>query len=188
MRINKIVSNQSLFNKAKNLGLAIVATTALTSCVPENVKTAFQDKPKEDYYTFVNDCKIKGLTYYQMQEKLDTTFYKEFLRSSELAQNKNAIDEFENIAKNNSVSVNEPENKKFEEHNILKEKYQKLIKDSEYYGYATLESHTDYSILQYKLDSIVYRSFFEKYGILTPEKIKEFEDISQKISPVNNKF
>ena len=182
--------NISAISKFKNTGLAIMAAGILSACqggsVAKKTEAYFQDKPQLEYQEFVNDCKNRKLNKCQAQGKLDSLAYRDLFNATEAVNKSEVVKEFNEIAKN-SASVQNV--KDLFDHlsatNISRAEYLKVIENSTeemMYGW-TSSSDVKYSQVQHRADSIYYRNFFEKHGLLDSANLTKFNEITEKLRP-----
>jgi len=182
--------NISTISKFKNTGLAVMTAGLLSACqvgtVAKKTEAYFQDKPQIEYQEFVKDCKNRKLNECQAQGKLDSLAYRDLFNSTVAVNDSEIVKEFNKIA-NNSIGV---QNVKglldyLSATNLSRNEYKKVVENSSKemsFGW-TSSSVVNYSQIQHRTDSIYYRNFFEKHGLLDSANLAKFNEITEKVRP-----
>ena len=180
MKVNPI-------NILRNTGMAALAAGMLSACdyTPDKTKEYFADKPVLEYEKFVNDCNNRQLNDAQAQAKLDSLAYREIFNTTEAAKDFQIVREFNNIA-NIGLSTKQSSGAKKNLANtgITLDEYNKILKENTAHGvrYSSAD-YIAYDNIQHIADKILYRSFFEKHGLLNSENLAKFEKLTEKIRP-----
>lgn len=174
---------------ACNVGMATLAAGMLSACtstyIPDKTKEYFQDKPALEYQEFVNDCKNRTLNSMQSQAKLDSLAYREIFNTTEAAKDSEIIKEYNEIANTGLNTLSHKELKQnLANTGITLNEYNKIWKSCTHRGgFLASQQFTSGAKVQHKTDSISYRQFFEKHGLLDAENTAKFNEIIEKIRP-----
>ena len=125
---------------------------------------------------------VPGDQYYDnryTQSKLDSVAYSDIFYQTNASKNNTTTLEFNKIAQNNRPNNLDELNRILAKQTSKKE-YNDLQKKAQQYNWMNGYKH---EYLQHKNDSIAYRNFFEKHNLLTPQTLKKFNEISNKIRP-----
>lgn len=184
MRVDTIVANS-------RKGIAILAAGLLTACtnsVPNKTKEYFQDKPKVEYKTFVNDCNTRKLNPVQAQAKLDSLAYLDLFSATNAINDSEKVKEYNNIAnKGLSTSYSKELFTNLKNTGITEDEYANIVyANTKYYSTPLTpipDKTYEFDKIQHKIDSIEYRKFFKKHDLLDNNNLSKFEDITKKIKP-----
>jgi hypothetical protein len=176
MKVNPI-------NILRNTGMAALAAGMLSACnyTPDKTKEYFADKSVLEYQEFVDNCNNKQFDKTQAQAKLDSLAYREIFNATEATKDFQIVKEFNNIA---NMGLRNKAEKNLASTGISLNEYNKILKTStERGGYLNSQKFTDQAKVQHRADSILYRRFFEKHGLLNSENLAKFEKLTEKIRP-----
>ena len=170
--------------------LAVVAAGLLSACaMNDNVKGYFQDKPQVEFEAFQNNVRDRRLNSIEVQAKLDSLAYRDLFNATEGIKDSAKIKEFNDIANRaNSVHNISDTYKHLSATGITVEEYDKLMNSCRDSGDGDVYRRTapDYHKIIHKADSIHYRKFFEKHGLLDSLNLIKFNEITEKIRPIDS--
>lgn len=143
------------------------------------VEAYMENRPHTEFIEIQNQAHVYyGNTGVYMQSSLDSLAYREIFNSSQAAADSAAVNEFNKIA---SSMRRAP--RSFDR--LSSDLYDKLGKMLTHKQFKQIEKEAkrDVLTLQFKADSVAYRRFFEKHGLLNDSTLKKFTAIAKKIRP-----
>lgn len=148
--------------------------------VEARVESYMENRPHAEFIDMKHQAYGYGNSGLYMQSKLDSLAYREIFTSSQAAANSAAVNEFNKLA--SSVRINRKLNYNLPLDDDLYNKLGKMVTHKQY-KQIEKEANGDILTLQFKADSVAYRRFFEKYGLLNKSTLKKFTAVAKKIRP-----
>lgn len=113
-----------------------------------------------------------------MQSSLDSLAYREIFASSQAVADSVAVNEFNKLAS----SMRKSPKSRFMSSSDFYNNIGKMVTHKQF-KQIEKEAKSDFLTLQFKADSVAYRRFFEKHGLLNDSTLKKFTAIAKKIRP-----
>lgn len=143
------------------------------------VESYMENRPHAEFTEIKNQAYGYGNTGVYMQSSLDSLAYREIFNSSQAAADSAAVNEFNKLA---SSMRRAPETPSYTLNYDLHNKLGKMVTHKQFKQIEN-ETKRDVLTLQFKTDSVAYRRFFEKHGLLNDSTLKKFTAVAKKIKP-----
>lgn len=145
--------------------------------IAARVESYMENRPHAEFIEIQNQAYGYGNPKVYMQSSLDSLAYREIFTSSQAAADSAAVNEFNKIA---SSMRRTPKSSTM----YCTDLYNKLGKMVTHKQFKQIENEAeDIVTLQFKADSVAYRRFFEKHGLLNDSTLKKFTAVAKKIRP-----
>lgn len=168
-----------LVNKISGL---LVAGTLLTGCegkVFDNAEKYMENKPQKELNQVIGDAKSGQYDVLKMahvQSRLDSVAFRDVFMTTNASKDSAKVKEFNKLAaKYRVTSALNPEEKLLDSNITSKD-----FKELDYHKPFTVDYHVR---MQYATDSVYYKRFFEKYGLLDKKTRAMFNEVCKQIKP-----
>lgn len=146
--------------------------------IEARVESYMENRPHAEFTDIQKQAARYGNSGVYMQSSLDSLAYREIFNSSQAATDSAAVNEFNKLAS----SMKRASNVHCALHYDLYNKLGKMITHKQF-NQIEKETNGDILTLQFKADSVAYRRFFEKHGLLNKSTLKKFTATAKKIRP-----
>lgn len=146
--------------------------------IEARVESYMENRPHTEFIEIKNQAYGYGNTGVYMQSSLDSLAYREIFESSQAAADSAAVNEFNKLAPSMRRALDAPHTSRYDLYNKLG----KMVTHKQFKQIKN-EAKGDVLTLQFKADSVAYRRFFEKHGLLNDSTLKKFTAIAKKIRP-----
>ena len=147
--------------------------------IEARVEAYMENRPHAEFTDLQKRAMQYGDYGIYMQSSVDSLAYREIFTSSLAAADSAAVNEFNKLASSMRRDAISPYL------GLSSHLYNKLGKMLTHKQFKQIENEAkkDVLTLQFKADSVAYRRFFEKHGLLNDSTLKKFSAIAKKIRP-----
>ena len=147
--------------------------------IEARVESYMENRPHAEFINIKTQAHGYGNSGVYMQSSLDSLAYREIFTSSQVAADSAAVNEFNKLAASIRRASKTPS------YRLSSDLYNKLSKMVTHKQFKQIEKEAsgDILTLQFKADSVAYRRFFEKHGLLNDSTLTKFTAIAKKIRP-----
>ena len=146
--------------------------------IEAHVESYMENRPHVEFIDIKNKAAHYGNSAAYMQSCLDSLAYREIFTSSQAAADSAAVVEFNKLA--SSMRINDRYK------SLKSDLYDKLSKMVTHKQFKQIKNEAEKDIfltLQFKADSVAYRRFFEKHGLMNKDIERKLTMAAKKIRP-----
>lgn len=148
--------------------------------IEARVESYMENRPHVEFIDIKKKAMLYDNTGAYMQSSLDSLAYREIFTSSQVAADSAAVAEFNKLA--SSMRINRKESPYKPLRSDLYDKLSKMVTHKQFKQIEN-ESEESFLTLQFKADSVAYRRFFEKHGLLNDSTLRKITAVAKKIRP-----